>query len=59
MAFKISQLAKDLGIKSKEITDVLSAGGTEVKSTSKVLSDVEFDRVFEALTAWTFPLTSA
>ncbi len=50
MAFKISQLAKDLGIKSKEITDVLSAAGNEVKSTSKVLSDAEFDRVFEALT---------
>ena len=50
MAFKISQLAKDLGIKSKEITDVLSATGNEVKSTSKVLTPAEFDRVLEALT---------
>ena len=50
MAFKISQLAKDLGIKSKEITDVLAAAGSEVKSTSKVLTPAEFDRVFEALT---------
>ncbi len=50
MAFKITNLAKDLGIKSKEITELLAARGVECKSTQKTLEPTEFDFVFEALT---------
>ena len=50
MAFKITNLAKDLGIKSKEITELLAARGVECKTTQKTLEPKEFDMVFEALT---------
>ena len=50
MAFKITQLAKDLGIKSKEITELMTARGMECKTTQKTLTVAEFDVVFEALT---------
>ncbi len=50
MAFKISTLAKDLGVKSKEITELLAARGVEGKSTSSTLRGAEFDLVFEVLT---------
>lgn len=50
MAFKITQLAKDLGIKSKEITELMTARGMECKTTQKTLTAGEFDIVFEALT---------
>ena len=46
MAFKITNLAKDLGIKSKEITELLTARGVECKSTQKTLEPAEFDIVF-------------
>ena len=50
MAFKITQLAKDLGIKSKEITELMTARGMECKTTQKTLTAGEFDIVFEVLT---------
>ncbi len=50
MAFKITNLAKDLGIKSKEITEFLTARGVECKTTQKTLDPKEFDLVFEHLT---------
>ena len=50
MAFKITNLAKDLGIKSKEITELLTARGVECKTTQKTLEPTEFDMVFELLT---------
>ncbi len=50
MAFKINTLAKDLGLKSKEITELLAARGIEGKGTSSALAAGEFDIVFEALT---------
>ena len=50
MAFKITQLAKDLGIKSKEITELMTARGMECKTTQKALTAGEFDIVFEVLT---------
>ena len=50
MAFKVAQLAKDLGIKSKEITELMTAKGLECKTTSKSLDVKEFDIVFDALT---------
>ncbi len=50
MAFKINQLAKDLGLKSKDITELLAARGVECKTTQKALEPKEFDMVFETLT---------
>ena len=50
MAFKITQLAKDLGIKSKEITELMTARGMECKTTQKTLTAGEFNVVFEVLT---------
>ena len=50
MAFKVTQLAKDLGIKSKDITELMVARGLECKTTQKTLEPGEFDLVFEALT---------
>ena len=50
MAFKINQLAKDLGLKSKDITELLAARGVECKTTQKALEPGEFDMVFETLT---------
>ena len=48
--FKITQIAKDLGKKSKEIVDILTQKGIEVKNTQKNLEAKEFDLLFEALT---------
>ncbi len=47
--FKVNQLAKDLGIKGKEITDLLGAKGFEVKSQS-ALEAVEFGVLMDSLT---------
>ena len=47
--FKVNQLAKDLGIKSKDIVDVLAEKGMNVK-TQASLEGKEFDILFEALT---------
>ena len=48
--FKITQIAKDLGKKSKEIVDILTQKGIEVKNTQKNLEAGEFDLLFETLT---------
>ena len=48
--FKIAQIAKDLGKKSKEISDILAQKGVEIKNTQKSLETVEFDLLFETLT---------
>ena len=48
--FKITQIAKDLGKKSKEIVEVLAQKGVEVKNTQKNLEAREFDLLFETLT---------
>ncbi|MBE6702510.1 MAG: translation initiation factor IF-2 [Ruminococcaceae bacterium] len=50
MAFKITQLAKDLGIKSKDITELMTARGMECKTTQKTLTPTEFNVIFEVLT---------
>ena len=47
--FKVNQLAKDMGLKGKELTDLLSAKGFEVKSQS-ALESVEFGVLFDSLT---------
>ena len=48
--FKANQLAKDLEIKSKDIIDIMSAKGIEIKS-QKTLEPREFDILFDALTS--------
>ncbi|MBR5124988.1 MAG: hypothetical protein IKU90_07625 [Clostridia bacterium] len=40
--FKINQMAKDMGLKSKELTDVLSAKGVSEVKTQKTLTEREF-----------------
>ena len=50
MAFKVAQLAKDLGIKSKQIQELMAAKGLECKTTQKALDAKEFAIVFNALT---------
>ena len=47
--FKVNQLAKDMGIKSKDITDILSKHKIDAKSQKTLESD-EFDLVFNTLT---------
>ena len=46
---KANQLAKDLGIKSKDIVDIMAGKGIELK-TQKSLEPHEFDVLFNALT---------
>ena len=46
---KANQLAKDLGIKSKDIVDIMAEKGIELK-TQKSLEPHEFDVLFDALT---------
>ena len=48
--FKIAKLAKDLGMKSKELVEVLSKNGIEAKTTQKALEPVEFDILFDTIT---------
>ena len=48
--FKITKLAKDLSIKSRDLVDVLSQHGIEAKTTQKALEPEEFDVLFETLT---------
>ena len=47
--FKVNQLAKDLGLKTKDVTDVLKEKGVEAKS-QQTLSPAEFDLLFDSLT---------
>ncbi len=48
--FKVSQLAKDLNIKNKELTDILAGKGVSVKSAQASLEPAQFDILFESLT---------
>ena len=48
--YKANQLAKDLGIKSKEIVDVMAKKGLELKA-QKALEPHEFNVLFDAITA--------
>ena len=47
--FKVNKMAKDMGLKSKDLMDILSANGIEVK-TQRTLEPREFDILFETLT---------
>ena len=48
--FKITKLAKDLGMKSKDLVELLAQNGIEAKTTQKALEPLEFDILFESLT---------
>ena len=48
--FKVSQLAKDLNIKNKDIMDMLAGAGISVKSAQTALEPAQFDILFESLT---------
>ena len=47
--YKVNQLAKDLSLKPKELTDIMAAAGLEVK-TQKTLETYELDVIWETLT---------
>lgn len=47
--FKINKLAKDLGVKSKELIEILAESGREV-TAQKALEPSEFDLLFDRLT---------
>ena len=48
--FKLNKLAKDLGLESKDLVELLSAAGMKPKTTTKTLEPIEFDILFDALT---------
>ncbi len=48
--FKINQMAKDMGLKSKELTDLLTAKGVSDVKIQKTLSEHEFSLLFASLT---------
>ena len=47
--YKVNQLAKDLAIKTKDLTDVMAAAGLDAK-TQKALDSFELDVIWEHLT---------
>ena len=47
--YKVNKMAKDMGLKSKDLSDILAANGKDVK-TQRTLEPVEFDILFETLT---------
>ncbi|MBQ2716529.1 MAG: hypothetical protein IJF21_06985, partial [Clostridia bacterium] len=47
--YKVNQLAKDLSLKTKDLTDIMAAAGLEVK-TQKALEPFELDVIWETLT---------
>ncbi len=47
---KANQLVKDLNIKSKDMTDIMSEKGMEIKS-QKALEPIEFEVFFDAITS--------
>ncbi len=48
--FKINQMAKDMGLKSKELTDLLAEKGVADVKSQKTLSEQEFNLLFQSLT---------
>ena len=48
--FKINQMAKDMGLKSKELTDLLTAKGVSDVKNQKSLTEHEFSVLFATLT---------
>ena len=48
--FKINQMAKDMGLKSKELTDLLADKGIGDVKSQKTLTEQEFNVLFQTLT---------
>ncbi len=48
--FKINQLAKDMGLKSKDLTEVLTDKGVSDVKSQKALTEQEFNLLFQSLT---------
>ena len=48
--FKVNQMAKDMGLKSKELTDLLADKGIEDVKSQKSLTEQEFNVLFQTLT---------
>ena len=48
--FKINQMAKDMGLKSKDLTDLLSDKGVAEVKSQKTLTEQEFNILFQSLT---------
>ena len=48
--FKINQMAKDMGLKSKELTDLLADKGIGDVKSQKTLTEQEFNVLFQSLT---------
>ena len=48
--FKVNQMAKDMGLKSKELTDLLADKGIGDVKSQKTLSEQEFNVLFQTLT---------
>ena len=48
--FKVNQMAKDMGLKSKELTDLLADKGIGDVRSQKTLSEQEFNVLFQTLT---------
>ncbi len=49
--FKINQMAKDMGLKSKDMVDLLTEKGMADVKSQKALSEQEFNVLFQSLTA--------
>ncbi|MBQ8612328.1 MAG: translation initiation factor IF-2 [Oscillospiraceae bacterium] len=49
--YKLSDLARDLGVSNKQIIDLLAADGSEPKKSSVNLTDTELNLVFEHFTS--------
>ena len=47
--YKLSEVAKDLGMGNKEIADILKEYATAPKSNSQVLSEKELNIIFDAV----------
>ena len=48
--FKINQMAKDMGLKSKELTDLLAGKGIGDVKSQKTLTEQEFNILFQTMT---------
>ena len=48
--FKINQMAKDMGLKSKELTDLLADKGIGDIKSQKTLTEQEFNILFQTMT---------
>ena len=48
--FKINQMAKDMGLKSKEMTDILTEKGQENVRSQRALTEQEFNILMQTLT---------